>query len=180
MRVRTWMLLAFLAGGCVDITRPPELQGGGDGGIESDAAPLISDTSADLAGSHDLMMSPGPGGGDAGGMVDAATPLDASTPDLALPPDQGAPLADAAMPADAAVPADAAAPDAALPPDAPPPPPPDLAPDHAPDVAPDSAPPPLVIDDFTSGPKNNLGSEVTWDHATCNRVSGEMICTWAG
>jgi hypothetical protein len=37
-----------------------------------------------------------------------------------------------------------------------------------------------VIDDFTSGPKNNLGSEVTWDHATCNRVSGEMICTWAG
>jgi hypothetical protein len=68
---------------------------------------------------------------------------------------------------------------------------PDLSPDLAQDLAPDLPPdvgaadtgvPVLVVDDFQAAvtTRNNLGSEVTWDHENCTRVGGESVCVYAG
>ena len=184
MRVRYWLLLALAAAGCIDLTQPPELRGQDAADEQPDAAAGEDGAAPDLAG-RDLTTSPDAEAGpmdaaapDLSAPADTAPPADAAPPrdvaaDLVLPADPPPPAPDAAVAADAAPPRDVApdlAPDLA----------PDVAPDLAPDLAPDVAPPPLVIDDFTTGPKNNLGSDVTWDHATCNRVSGEMVCTWSG
>jgi hypothetical protein len=194
MRVR-YLLLALLAGGCIDLTQPPELRGRDAADEPPDAAAGEDGTAPDL-GARDLTASP-----DAGASGSDAPSLDAPSPEPPPPPD-------AALPVDASLPRDTAAADVALPQDSSPPPPPDAAPpvdaapppdlapdrtpdlapdlapdaapDLAPDLAPDTGPPVLVIDDFQSvGSKNNLGSPVTWDHETCNRVNGEMVCTYA-
>jgi hypothetical protein len=178
MRLRLWLLLT-LAAGCVDLSRPPELQRPppGDAGAE----PALPDAVPDAV-PRDLAT---PAMADASVSLDLAAPVDeASAADAAV---DASVSPDMMMPADVAAPSPDAAPltpDLALPADAPPLPadaaaPPDL----APDLAPDAGPPPLVIDDFQSaGPinRNNLNSEVTWDHENCARVSGEMVCSYTG
>jgi hypothetical protein len=205
--MRAWLRLlvvGLLASGCVDLSRPPELDRPAvTPGPDDAAAPAPADASVG-GGDRPLLATP-----DVGTLADAAIPDEPSVtaPDAATLPADGPPSLDAAQVPDAAVPADAppppdtavppvAAPDAAVPADAPvpvdAPPPPDAAPDApvprdlAPDLAPDAGPdtaPPLIIDDFQTAPqvnRNNLGSVTSSDHQVCNRVSGEMICTYAG
>ena len=186
MRVRLCLLVTLVAG-CVDLSRPPELQRPppGDAGAE----PALPD-----AAPRDLAA---PGIADAGVSLDLAAPVDETSaddaavdasvsPDMTVPADVAAPSPDAApLTPDLAPPADAPPlpADAAAPPDLAPDLSPDRAPDLAPDLAPDAGPPPLVIDDFQSaGPinRNNLNSEVTWDHENCARVNGEMVCSYTG
>jgi hypothetical protein len=180
MRRWLWLFVALAGNACVDLTRPPQLEHPPDADLAPDAAGGSRDVARDLA-----MPDHGPGTGGAG--LDVAPPAD--LPDASVEPDLPLP-ADAALVPDLAPPAD----QARLPADAPPlpadaaPSPPDAAPstpDAAPpaDLAPEAGAPPLVIDDFQStGPinRNSLASDVTWDHETCNRVNGEMVCSYAG
>src|SRR5947207_515129 len=100
MRVRFWLLLAFLGGGCIDLSQPPELKGpgaGGDAGEPVEAGSPAPDAAADLATGD---LAPPIGSPDAAVVADAEEPSDAPpSPDLPPPPDLMM-AADAATPAD--------------------------------------------------------------------------------
>jgi hypothetical protein len=156
------------APGDLAITPPPPLDAGATGRdaaiapdtavvVDGPAVPADAPLTPDAAATPDQAMA----APDAPGPV--APPPDAAAPDIYVPPDL--------------------APDVFVPPDTAPDLAPDTAPDTTPDVSPDLGPPPLVVDDFQTSPvitKNNLGSDVTWDNQTCNRVSGELVCAWNG
>lgn len=179
MRRCTWVLIALLGSGCVDLTPPKEL-GRGATDAEVDAGSAGLDAAADAAAA-------GPDTGRPGTPDAGAGPPDTAPP---TPPDASPGIDVPVIPTDAAAPADVAgaermadlpgpSPDLAASPDAAPDAPvipdtapdttpdvgldvgpdvgPDLGPDAAPDVAPDLAPdvspdaPVLVIDDYQTG-----------------------------
>ena len=75
MRVRFWLLLAFLGGGCIDLSQPPELEGpgaGGDAGEPVEAGSPAPDAAADLATGD---LAPPIGSPDAAVVADAEEPI---------------------------------------------------------------------------------------------------------
>src|SRR5205814_10163313 len=85
MRVRFWLLLAFLGGGCIDLSQPPELKGPGargDAGEPVEAGSHPPDAAADLATGD---LAPPIGSPDAAVVAHAEDPI-AAPPTPALPP----------------------------------------------------------------------------------------------
>jgi hypothetical protein len=206
--MRSWILIIALLGlGCVDLAPPPELNpppgvpGPDDAaaaaidGPDDPAGPSEPDAAAaDVTTTVDTPQPLPDAGVDAASAGDAAqadaAALEAAVTDLPLPPADAPAPPDAAATPDAATAPDRAA-DLALAPDLAPDLARDLAPDLAPDLAadlapdlgtPDAVPAVLVVDDFQAAltTRNNLNSEVGWDHETCARVNGESVCSYAG
>jgi hypothetical protein len=164
--LRRSLLLALLAGGCVDLSLPPALTRVG-GPSAGDARPDDPDA-GDLPDGAPPPLDRSPEAGQdaaAGGALevhqDGAPGADARQDAVSGGPDAGQERPPG--------PADATTADAITPP----------SPDGGACTGPSCG---LVVDDFQDGTftPNALGSPVTEDNQTCSVSNGEIACSWNG